>query len=143
MNPDEELEPEVAPRAYYHQPVWKRIVVIGAGPAMNFLIAFAILFVLAFSIKEATSQIGTIEKDSPADGKLEKGDTITASSFGAGASSFGAGASSFGAGASSLGAGASSVSAPRPRPRSVVGRGRLLGCVSPETGASTVGAGSR
>ena len=28
MNPEEELEPEVAPRAYYHQPVWKRIVVI-------------------------------------------------------------------------------------------------------------------
>ena len=35
MNPDEELPPEVAPRAYYHQPVWKRIVVIGAGPAVN------------------------------------------------------------------------------------------------------------
>ena len=32
MNPEEELPPEVAPRAYYHQPVWKRIVVIGAGP---------------------------------------------------------------------------------------------------------------
>ncbi len=33
MNPEEELPPDVAPRAYYHQPVWKRIVVIGAGPA--------------------------------------------------------------------------------------------------------------
>ena len=33
MNPEEELPPEVAPRAYYHQPVWKRIVVIAAGPA--------------------------------------------------------------------------------------------------------------
>ena len=32
MNPEEELPPDVAPRAYYHQPVWKRIVVIGAGP---------------------------------------------------------------------------------------------------------------
>ena len=32
MNPDEELPPDVAPRAYYNQPVWKRIVVIGAGP---------------------------------------------------------------------------------------------------------------
>src|SRR5215217_3717830 len=31
MNPDEELPPDVAPRAYYHQPVWKRIVVIAAG----------------------------------------------------------------------------------------------------------------
>ena len=28
MNPHEELPPEVAHRAYYRQPVWKRIVVI-------------------------------------------------------------------------------------------------------------------
>src|SRR4051794_12178255 len=47
MNPEEELPPDVAPRAYYHQPVWKRIVVIMAGPAMNVLIAFLILFGLA------------------------------------------------------------------------------------------------
>ena len=32
MNPEEELPPEVEHRAYYHQPVWKRIVVIAAGP---------------------------------------------------------------------------------------------------------------
>ena len=32
MNPHEELAPELAHRAYYRQPVWKRIVVIGAGP---------------------------------------------------------------------------------------------------------------
>ena len=32
MNPAEEIPPEVAHRAYYRQPVWKRIVVIGAGP---------------------------------------------------------------------------------------------------------------
>ena len=40
MNPEEEIPPEVAHRAYYRQPVWKRIVVIAAGPAMNLLIAF-------------------------------------------------------------------------------------------------------
>ena len=33
MNPNEELPAEVAPRAYFRQPVWKRLVVIGAGPA--------------------------------------------------------------------------------------------------------------
>ena len=32
MNPDEELPPEAEGRGYYDQPVWKRIVVIGAGP---------------------------------------------------------------------------------------------------------------
>src|SRR3954467_7339422 len=33
MNPEEDLPPVVAPRAYYRQPVWKRVVVIMAGPA--------------------------------------------------------------------------------------------------------------
>jgi regulator of sigma E protease len=78
MNPDEELEPEVAPRAYYHQPVWKRIVVIAAGPAMNFLIAFVILFVLAFGVQEVTQDVGEIESGSPAAAKLEPGDEIVA-----------------------------------------------------------------
>ena len=32
MSPHEELPPEVAPRAYFNQPPWKRIVVIAAGP---------------------------------------------------------------------------------------------------------------
>ena len=41
------LSPDVLKRAYYNQPVWKRIVVIAAGPAMNILIAFVILFFLA------------------------------------------------------------------------------------------------
>ena len=34
MNPAEEIPPEVAHRAYFRQPVWKRIVVISAGPAV-------------------------------------------------------------------------------------------------------------
>ena len=33
MNPDEDLPEEVRDRAYHAQPVWKRIVVIAAGPA--------------------------------------------------------------------------------------------------------------
>ena len=46
MNPQEEIPPQVAHRAYYRQPVWKRIVVIGAGPAVNIVLAFLILWVL-------------------------------------------------------------------------------------------------
>src|SRR5256714_4090093 len=49
MNPHEELPPEGQPRAYYRQPPWKRIAVISAGPAMNGLIAFPILWIL-FSV---------------------------------------------------------------------------------------------
>src|SRR5579871_1705580 len=44
MSPREEIPPEVLPRAYFNQPVWKRIVVILAGPAVNLLIAFVLLF---------------------------------------------------------------------------------------------------
>jgi regulator of sigma E protease len=48
MNPNEDISPEVVGRAYYNQPVWKRVVTILAGPAMNILIAF-IIFVGVFS----------------------------------------------------------------------------------------------
>src|SRR5881628_2925970 len=69
MNPDEKLPPEVVPRAYYHQPVWKRIVVIGAGPAMNLLLAFAILFALglglAGGLREVSSTVGDISPNTP------------------------------------------------------------------------------
>ena len=76
MNPEEELPPEVAPRAYYHQPVWKRIVTIAAGPAMNLLIAFLVLFLLAFGVSEPTENVGEIEGDSPASQQLRNGDLI-------------------------------------------------------------------
>ena len=39
----------IAHRAYYRQPVWKRIVVIAAGPAVNIVLAFVILVGLLFS----------------------------------------------------------------------------------------------
>ena len=58
MNPEEELPPEVAPRGYYHQPVWKRIVVIGAGPLVNIVIAFLMLFALAFGAARADIESG-------------------------------------------------------------------------------------
>jgi regulator of sigma E protease len=78
MNPEEELEPEIAPRAYYHQPVWKRIVVIGAGPAVNLLIAFVILFFLAFQLGESTRTVEDVQSGSPAAAVLQPGDKLIA-----------------------------------------------------------------
>ncbi|HEY1356648.1 MAG TPA: M50 family metallopeptidase [Solirubrobacterales bacterium] len=80
MNPDEELPPEIAARGYYHQPVWKRIVVIGAGPAVNIAIALVILFFIFFhyGFEESTQTVGGIEPGSPAVGALKKGDEILA-----------------------------------------------------------------
>jgi regulator of sigma E protease len=82
MNPDEELDPEVAPRAYYHQPVWKRIVVIGAGPAVNVVIAFVLLFFLAFGAPDPdrapTNEVAAVSPDTPAARVLEPGDKLLA-----------------------------------------------------------------
>ncbi len=76
MNPEEELPPEIAARGYYHQPVWKRIVVIGAGPLVNIVIAFVLLFALSFGIQEGTSQIDEVEATGAAAGILKPGDEI-------------------------------------------------------------------
>jgi regulator of sigma E protease len=80
MNPNEELAPEVAPRAYYAQAPWKRIVVIAAGPLMNVFVAFAILFSLyAFrGPAVATDKVQQITPHSAATGILRPGDELRA-----------------------------------------------------------------
>jgi regulator of sigma E protease len=65
MNPNEDIPPELLPRAYYRQPVWKRIVVISAGPAMNVLIAFVILAGL-FMIRGQFQEQVVVEATQPA-----------------------------------------------------------------------------
>jgi regulator of sigma E protease len=75
----EPLPPDVLERAYYNQPVWKRVAVIGAGPVMNILIAFVILFFLAFSLNQVTGpglRIADLTKDSPAKSQLKPGDKV-------------------------------------------------------------------
>src|SRR5436309_5803635 len=80
MNPEEDLPPEVRPRAYYAQPVWKRIVVIGAGPAMNLLLAFLILWALFLANGTATTTktVGTQGLRAPAATVLRPGDRVVA-----------------------------------------------------------------
>ena len=74
---DEPLPPDVLKRAYYNQPVWKRIAVISAGPAMNILIAFVVLFFLALGTERATTlEVGSIEQGTPAERALKPGDQI-------------------------------------------------------------------
>jgi regulator of sigma E protease len=74
----EPLPPEVLKRAYYKQPVWKRIVVIGAGPAMNLLLAFVILFAVSLSLDKFNGEVGTIDAGTPAAQHLQTGDKILA-----------------------------------------------------------------
>jgi regulator of sigma E protease len=80
MNPDEDLPPEVRDRAYHAQPVWKRIVVIAAGPAVNLVLAFVLLFAFFWLIgpQEGSRDVGAIEKGYPAAGVLQAGDRLIA-----------------------------------------------------------------
>jgi len=78
MNPDEDLPDEVRDRAYHAQPVWKRIVVIAAGPAVNLVLAFVLLLLFwwAIGVPEPTRTVDQIEKGYPAAGVLEPGDRV-------------------------------------------------------------------
>jgi regulator of sigma E protease len=78
MSPEEDLSPEIAERAYYRQKVWKRIVVIAAGPAVNIVLAFVLLWGLYAWTTRAFSQpvVERVTPGSPAAKVLEPGDKI-------------------------------------------------------------------
>src|SRR6185436_4243663 len=80
MNPDEDLPEEVRDRAYHAQPVWKRIVVIAAGPAVNLVLAFVLLFMFFALIGPTTGsrEVGQLEKGYPAQSVLKPGDRLVA-----------------------------------------------------------------
>ncbi|HEX4187363.1 MAG TPA: RIP metalloprotease [Solirubrobacteraceae bacterium] len=95
MNPEEldGLEPEVARRAYYSQPPWKRVLVILAGPGVNIAIAFVLFWAVLVSgsldgalrlesldpsVSTVTPVVHSIESGSPAQGTLRPGDRIIA-----------------------------------------------------------------
>jgi regulator of sigma E protease len=79
MNPEEEVPPEVEHRAYYRQKVWKRIVVVAAGPAVNIALAFAILFFVHFvNAQQVEQKVGEIRSGTPAAKVLQPGDKIIA-----------------------------------------------------------------
>src|SRR4051812_41027693 len=79
MNPSEDLPEEVRDRAYHAQPVWKRVVVIFAGPAVNLVVGFALLVFYAGVIgPHEGNQIATVSKGFPAVGVLHPGDQLVA-----------------------------------------------------------------
>jgi regulator of sigma E protease len=81
MNPEEEIPPEVEDRAYYRQPVWKRIFVIAAGPFVNIALALILFFALAvgFGLDTGpTNTVGTVSADLPAAKVLQPGDKLIA-----------------------------------------------------------------
>jgi regulator of sigma E protease len=82
MNPREPMDPELEHLGYYRQPVWKRVVVIAAGPAMNIIVAFAILWgVYALSAQRPVgdrARVASVQSGMPAASALRPGDVILA-----------------------------------------------------------------
>ena len=88
MNPYEDVAPEDEPRSYPNKPRWQRAVMIAAGPATHWPLAFVILAVAAMTIGfptgEATNVVSIVEtkidgETTPAaDAGLLPGDRITA-----------------------------------------------------------------
>jgi regulator of sigma E protease len=82
MNPAEDMPVGEEHRGYYRQHVWKRMAVIAAGPAMNIVVAFLILWaVYATTAQRADTnrvRIATVESNMPASGVLHKGDVLLA-----------------------------------------------------------------
>jgi regulator of sigma E protease len=80
MSPDEDLPDEVRTRAYHAQPVWKRMAVIIAGPAVNLIVALVLLFVYFGLIGAETNpvdaRVAAVEKGYPAATTLQPGDRL-------------------------------------------------------------------
>jgi regulator of sigma E protease len=82
MNPADEIPPEVQHRAYYRQPVWKRIVVISAGPAVNIVLALvlltAYLLIWGKPVAETTNRVDALATGGAAAEVLRIGDRVVA-----------------------------------------------------------------
>lgn len=82
MTREEEIPPELLPRAYYNKSTSRKVATILAGPLVNIVLAF-VLFCTVFWIGIPTAQvvnrIGAVTADSPAASiGLGAGDTIVA-----------------------------------------------------------------
>ena len=78
--PDADLDPADIPISFTHKNVWKRILIVAAGPFFNFLLAVIIFFGIfqlsgMFILKPS---IGEVHEDTPAyRGGLKENDLIT------------------------------------------------------------------
>jgi regulator of sigma E protease len=64
---DQELSPEEEKRSFHKQSVWKRMLIVLAGPGFNFLLAIVIFtIVLINGLPSLTSEVGEVQKDSAA-----------------------------------------------------------------------------
>src|SRR4030042_1651243 len=80
-NPHDEVPPEWEPYSFLHHPLWRRALIVMAGPAFNLLFAvLALFFIFSLTgIPYLTTEIGSVKADSPAAvAGLQKGDRVLA-----------------------------------------------------------------
>lgn len=76
---EQPILPEEKHRTFEAQPLWKRVVIVLAGPAMNLVFPIALYTSVYLDDREfLPPTVGTVFPGKPADGKLFPGDTITA-----------------------------------------------------------------
>ena len=75
----EELSPEEEKKSFCKKAVWKRMLIVLAGPSFNFLLAIVIFIVLLmYGLPSLTPEIGEVQKDGAAmTAGVIKGDKIT------------------------------------------------------------------
>src|SRR3989338_8414782 len=76
--PGEEIKEEDKPFAYNYQPVWKRALIVFAGPVFNlFFAALIFIFIFMHGLPVLFPEVGDVMKQSPASAAgLIKGDRI-------------------------------------------------------------------
>jgi len=76
-SPADVVRPEEEEQAFHTQPLWKKIVIVVAGPAMNLVFPILLFFVVYLGDAAVRPPIvGVVFPDRPADGVLEPGDAI-------------------------------------------------------------------
>jgi membrane-associated protease RseP (regulator of RpoE activity) len=83
MNPYEEIPPEDLPRSYPNRPKYQRALLLVAGSATHWIVAYVLLVFAAMAIGyptgQATTEVAAISQDTPAaESGIEPGDKIVA-----------------------------------------------------------------
>ncbi len=78
-DPSDTVKPADLPRAFHSQSLWRRFLVVLAGPAMSLAFPAVLYFVVFLGQTEMTPPvIGTVVAGHPADGRLFPGDRVVA-----------------------------------------------------------------
>ncbi len=81
---DDDAPPKGEPGEFMSAPIWKRVIVIAAGPAMNFVAAFFLFFIIIWAwgqpeVRPNSTEVGAVMPDTPAfHAGLKGGDGIIA-----------------------------------------------------------------